>query len=83
MTSLYHSFFHSYLTYGYIGWCSTNVSKLKKLACKQRQAIKTISVTIENVESKIERNYGETWYTYLSYVKLDTPNSKLYVSGKK
>ena len=34
MTSLYYSFFHSYLTCGNIAWCTTTVSKLKKLYIK-------------------------------------------------
>ena len=54
MTSFYYSFFHSYLTKRNISWCSTTVSKLKKLVSKQRQAIKAIPVTIANVESKLK-----------------------------
>ena len=45
MKSLYFSFFHSYLTYGNIAWCSTSMAKLKKIFSKQKQAMKTISVT--------------------------------------
>ena len=45
MKSLYFSFFHSYLTYGNIAWCSTSMTKLKKIFSKQKQAIKTISMT--------------------------------------
>ena len=52
MTSLYYSFFHSYLTYGNVAWCSTSVSKLKKLASKQRQAVKAIPITASNTGSK-------------------------------
>ena len=54
MASFYYSFFHSYLTKRNISWCSTTVSKLKKLVSKQRQAIKAIPVTIANVESKLK-----------------------------
>ena len=40
MKSLYFSFFHSYNI-----WCSTSMAKLKKIFSKQKQAMKTISVT--------------------------------------
>ena len=39
------SLFDSYLTYGNIAWCSTSMTKLKKIFSKQKQAIKTISMT--------------------------------------
>ena len=39
MTTLYFSFFHSYLNYGNIAWASTTKSKLRKIASQQRQAI--------------------------------------------
>ena len=32
--SLYLSFIHSYLTYGYVVWCSTSMSKTRKLFSK-------------------------------------------------
>ena len=41
----YFFFFHSYVTYGIIAWCSTSMAKLKKIFSKQKQAIKTISMT--------------------------------------
>ena len=44
MKSLYFSFFHSYLAYENIAWCSTLMTKLKKIFSKQKQEIKTISV---------------------------------------
>ena len=55
MKSLYYSFFHSYLNYGNIAWCSTSVTKNKKLYSKQKQAIKALSVTSEDYSGfKIE-----------------------------
>ena len=45
MKSLHFCFFHSYLTYGNIAWCSTSMTKLKKIFSKQKQAIKAISMT--------------------------------------
>ena len=48
MKSLYYSFFHSYLNYGNIAWCSTSVTKIKKLYSKQKQAIKALSVASED-----------------------------------
>ena len=44
MKSLYFSSFHSYLTYGNLAWCSTTMTKLKKIFSRQIQAIKTISM---------------------------------------
>ena len=55
MKSLYYSFFHSYLNYGNISWCSTSMTKIKKLYSKQEQAIKALSVTSEDYSGlKIE-----------------------------
>ena len=42
LKTLYFSFVHSYLNYGNIAWGSTTRTKLKKLAAKQRQAIRAI-----------------------------------------
>ena len=36
MKTLYFSYFHSYLTYGNIAWCSTSMQKLKKIFSKQK-----------------------------------------------
>ena len=68
MTSIYYSSLHSYLTYRNIAWCSTTVSKLKKLFSKQKQAIKTISFTIANVEFKSKEIIGKI--RKLIYIKL-------------
>ena len=43
LKSLYYSFIHSYLNYGNIVWASTNRTKLKRLASKQREAIRIIN----------------------------------------
>ena len=40
MKSSYFSFIHSYLTYGNVAWCSTSVSKTKKLFSKQKASKK-------------------------------------------
>ena len=45
MKCLYFSLSHSYLTYGNIAWCSTSMTKLKSIFSKQKQVIKTMSVT--------------------------------------
>ena len=42
MTTLYFSFFHSYLNYGNIAWASTTKSILRKIASQQRQAVNAI-----------------------------------------
>ena len=55
MRSLYVSFFHSYLNYGKTAWCSTSMTKIKKLYSKQKQGIKAFSVTSEDYSGlKIE-----------------------------
>ena len=55
MRSPYFSFFHSYLNYGNIAWCSTSMTKIKKLYSKQKQAIKALSMTSEDYSGlKIE-----------------------------
>ena len=51
MKCLYFSLSHSYLTYGNIAWCSTSMTKLKKIFSKQKQAIKTISMTSLNYKN--------------------------------
>ena len=38
------SFFHSYLSYGNIAWCSASMAKFKKIFSKQKQAVKAISM---------------------------------------
>ena len=45
------SLFDSYLTCGNIAWCSTSMTKLKKIFSKQKQAIKTISMTSLNYKN--------------------------------
>ena len=40
LKNLYLSFIHSYLNYGNIVWASTSRTKLKKLASKQKQALR-------------------------------------------
>ena len=42
VTTLYFSFFHSYLNYGNIAWASTTKSKVRKIASQQRQAVNAI-----------------------------------------
>ena len=46
MKSLYFFFFHSYLTYGNIAWCSTSMAKFKKIFSKY------IPHSKSNVQSK-------------------------------
>ena len=44
MVSLYYSFIHSYLNYGNIAWCSTSMTKLKKLLSQPKEALRTIPI---------------------------------------
>ena len=39
----FFSFFHSYLNYGNIAWASTSKAKLKKIACKQKEAVRVVN----------------------------------------
>ena len=52
MVSLYYSSIHSYLNYGNIEWCSTSMTKLKKLLSKQKQALQTIPIPTSQSESR-------------------------------
>ena len=55
MKSLYYSFYHSYLNYWNIAWCSTSMAKIKKSYSKQKQAIKALSITSKDYSGlKIE-----------------------------
>ena len=61
MVNLYYSFIHSYLNYGNIAWCSTSMTKLKKLLSKQKQPLRTIPVPTSQSESRskqIMRNFA-------------------------
>ena len=56
LRSLYYSFIHSYLNYGNIVWASTNRTKLKRLASKQREAIRIIDGNInETIFEKMQK----------------------------
>ena len=52
MKCLYFSLSHSYLTYGNIAWCSTSMTKLKKIFSKQKQAISMTPLDYKNLKSK-------------------------------
>ena len=52
MVNLYYSFIDSYLNYGNIAWCSTSMTKLKKLLSKQKQALRTIPIPTSQSESR-------------------------------
>ena len=60
MTTLYFSFFHSYLNYGNIAWASTTKSKLRKIASQERQAVnarlKNDNQEINNSRKFMEKN---------------------------
>ena len=58
MTTLYFSFFHSYLNYGNIAWVSTNKSKLRKIARQQRQVVNVIPKN-DNQEIATSRKFME------------------------
>ena len=56
LRSLYYSFVHSYLNYGNIVWASTNRTNLKRLAAKQREAIRIICDEVnENTFEKMRK----------------------------
>ena len=56
LRSLYYSFVHSYLNYGNLSWGSTHKTKLKRLASKQKQAIRIINGDNEmSINEKMEK----------------------------
>ena len=58
MTTLYFSFFHSYLNYGNIAWASTTKSKRRKIASQQRQAVNAMPKN-DNQETTNSRKFME------------------------
>ena len=58
LTTLYLSFFHSYLNYGNIAWASMTKSKLRKIASQQRQAVNAIPKN-DNKEITNSRKFME------------------------
>ena len=52
MVSLYYSLIHSCLNYGNITWCSTSMTKLKKLLSKQKHALQTIPIPTSQSKSR-------------------------------
>ena len=75
MKSLYYSFFHSYLNYGNIAWCSTSMTKIKKLYSKQKQAIKALSMTSEDYSGLKIEDMMKKWYSRHLHIKY-LPRSK-------
>ena len=56
LKSLCYSFIHSYLNYGNIVWASTNKTRLKSIAAKQREAIRVIDDNInKNSRQKMRK----------------------------
>ena len=68
----YFLFAHSYLNYGDIAWGSTTRTELKKLASKQRQAIRAIYAaehTREKMEEiKVLKIYKLNIYQVLTFI---------------
>ena len=58
MTTLYFSFFHSYLNYSNIAWASMIKSKLRKIASQQRQAVNATTKN-DNQEITNSRKFME------------------------
>ena len=52
LNNLYFPFIHSYLNYGNIVWASANTTKLKKLASKQKQALRIVNNEITDIREK-------------------------------
>ena len=55
LKKLYFSFFHSYLTYGNIAWASTSKTKLKKLASKQKEAVRVVNNDNANIRELMHK----------------------------
>ena len=75
ITTLFFSFFHSYLNYGNITWASTTKSKLRKIASQQRQAVNAIpkndNQQITNSRKFMEENGILNVYKFNSYQVLN------------
>ena len=61
MASIYDSFIHSYLNYGKNTWCSTSMTKLKKLLSKQKQALRTIPIPTSQSKSRSKQLMRELY----------------------
>ena len=46
---------HTYLNYGNIVWASTSTSKLKKLASKQKQALRIVNNEFTDIRERMVR----------------------------
>ena len=73
LKSLYFSFIHSYLNYGNIVWASVTETKLKKLASKQKQAIRIFENENYNIKEsmtkmKILKIYKLNIYQVLNFM---------------
>ena len=73
LKSLYFSFVHSYLNYGNIVWASVTQTKLKKLARKQKQAIRIFenencNITESVTKMKILNIYKLNIYQVLNFM---------------
>ena len=73
MKKLYFSFLHSYLNYGNIAWASTTRTKLKKLASKQKQALRLINDGITDIRElmfrmKVLNIYKLNIYQVLTFI---------------
>ena len=71
--NLYFSFLHSYLNYGNIEWASTSRKKLKKLASKQKQALRIannefIDIREMMVRTKVLNIYKLNIYQILNFM---------------
>ena len=71
MTTLYFSFFHSYLNYGNIARASTTKLTLRKIASQQRQAVNAIPKNEEIANSRkfMEENGILNAYKLISNTK--------------
>ena len=73
LKNLYFSFIHSYLNYGNIVWVSTSRTKLKKLASKQKQALRIVyneSTDIKEIiiRMKVLNTYKLNIYQILNFI---------------
>ena len=73
LKNLYFSFIHGYLNYGNMVWASTSATKLKKLASKQKQALRILNDEFTDIKEimvrmKVLNIYKLNIYQILNFV---------------
>ena len=73
MASLYYFFIHGNLSHRNTAWCSTSITKLRKIASKQKQALRAIPFPTPESNSKSIQVMKE--FCILNIYQLNTYNA--------